>query len=295
MLQADAIIPVFGESSENLMRTVEGLLSQEQTLHRILVVDDGSPVPVALPKQIAFNIELLRLEPSGGVAAARNHGAAASSADYLLFVNCDVVLRSNWLQAGLAFMESHPAAAVLGGPIAPRVGSPRLRRWRMRFLENPEQRTPEERQVTWVTGHATLVRRAMFEEVGGFDPRYRQSGEDHELCERLRALGYQIYHVPQLVADSYEVPSIDLFARKILRHSGWNVRPTDNETDFDAVDVRPVVLLPTSASVIRTFANLLGRDLYKRRMSFVPIDVAVAARSFFLVWTTCLRRLRERH
>ena len=288
----DAIIPVFGEPSENLNRTVEGLLSQDQTVPRILVVDDGSPVPIVLPKRIAPRIELLRLGANGGVAAARNHGAGASLADFLLFVNCDVVLRSNWLQAGLAFMESHPTAAVVAGAIVPQAGSPLLRRWRMHFLENPEQRTPEERQVTWVTGHATLVRRAIFEEIGGFDPRYRQSGEDHELCERLRLLGYQIYHVPQLVADSYEFPSIDLFARKILRHSGWNVRPTENDTDVGSVDVRPVVLLPTSASVLRALANLLGRDLYKRRMSFIPVDVAVAARSFFLVWTICLRRFR---
>ena len=159
--RVDAIIPVFGESSENLIRTVEGLLSQDQTVPRILVVDDGSPVSVVLPKRIAPSIELLRLGANGGVAAARNHGAGASLADFLLFVNCDVVLRSNWLQAGLAFMDSHPTAAVVGGAIVPQVGSPLLRRWRMRFLENPEQRAPEERQVTWVTGHATLVRRAV--------------------------------------------------------------------------------------------------------------------------------------
>jgi cellulose synthase/poly-beta-1,6-N-acetylglucosamine synthase-like glycosyltransferase len=288
----DAIIPVYAEPSENLSRTVEGLLNQEPCPDRILAVDDASPDPVTLQERIAPRVELLRLEENGGAAAARNSAAALSSADYLLFVNCDVVLLDNWLRSGLSFMESHPAGAVVGGAIIPQVGSHLLRRWRMRFLENPEQRTAEERKVTWVTGHATLVRRAMFEEVGGFDARYGQSGEDSELCTRFRASGYEVHHVPELVAESYEIPSIDLFARKSLRNSGWDLRKTCYPGSA-AIGVRPIQLLPASASVIRALANHSSRNLYKRRFSFLPIDAAVAARSLVLVWSTCLRRLQE--
>jgi hypothetical protein len=53
-------------------------------------------------------------------------------------------------------------------------------------------------------------------------------------------------------------------------------------------------LLPTSASVIRAYANHSGRNLYKRRFSFLPVDAAVAARSLVLAWSICLRRLHER-
>ena len=229
-----------------------------------------------------------------GVSAARNHAAATSSADFLLFVNCDVVLRSNWLRAALAFMESHPAAAVLGGAIVPQVGPHLFRRWRLRFLENPAQRPREQRELTWVAGHATLIRRPMFAEVGGFDPRHRVSAEEYELCTRLRARGCRMYHLPELVADSYETPSIDLFARKTLRNSGWDVRLPSIGPRPQAVDVRPVQLLPASASVLRDLASRLGRNLYKRRLTFIPIDAAVAARSLFLVWMVGLHRPRGR-
>ena len=115
-------------------------------------------------------------------------------------------------------MKSHPNTAALGGRIAPQIGSRTLVGWRLRFLENPEQRSTDPISVLWLTGHRRLVNRAMFEEVGGYEPRLRFT-EDFDLCQRLRAGGYEIFHLPELAADSYEVPTIDLFARKTLRHS----------------------------------------------------------------------------
>ena len=82
-------------------------------------------------------------------------------------------------------------------------------------FENPEQRSTGPISVSWLTGHAILVNRAMFNEVGGYEPSLRFT-EDFDLCRRLRAKGYVILHLPELAANSYEVPTIDLFARKTL-------------------------------------------------------------------------------
>ncbi len=45
-----------------------------------------------------------------------------------------------------------------------------------------------------------LVRRAAFDEVGGFDARYFLYWEDADLCRRLRARGYEIRYVPAATA-----------------------------------------------------------------------------------------------
>lgn len=287
----DVIIPVYAEPVENIERTIDGLLRQDtRGIRRIVVVDDGSPEPITLSSQPA-SVEFFRIEENRGIAGARNAAAATLTAEFLLFLNCDVVLPSGWLRAGLGFMESNPRTAAVGGPIVPRVGPRLLRSWRMRFLENAEQRGAAERKVTWLTGHATLVRRAMFEEVGGFHLGYRKSGEDHELSRQLRARGYEIYHLPQLTADSYEIPSIDLYARKVLRHDGWDLSlSSNNSSDSNSTDVQPVQALPASLSVLRSFAIQSGRDLCKLRLPFLPIDAAVAVRSLALVWAAALRR-----
>jgi GT2 family glycosyltransferase len=45
-----------------------------------------------------------------------------------------------------------------------------------------------------------LVRRAAFDDVSGFDPRYFLYWEDADLCRRLRARGYEIRYVPGATA-----------------------------------------------------------------------------------------------
>jgi GT2 family glycosyltransferase len=285
----DAIIPVYSESSENLARTVESLVRQERAPDRIVVVDDASPTPVALPNGIRSSVELLRLGTNGGVANARNMAAAGSRADYLLFVNCEVALRPSWIKSAMLFMHSQESIGAVGGPIVPQVGPRILRNWRLRFLENPEQRAHERREVSWLTGHALLVSRRHFEDVGGFDTSYRAE-EDHDLAVRLRADGHSIYHLPDLTSDSYERASIDLFARKLLRLNGWTLRADAG----DAADVHPVRLVPATVSVLRALTINAGRNLYKGRFQFLPVDVAVAGRSLFLVWAYVLRRLSKR-
>jgi cellulose synthase/poly-beta-1,6-N-acetylglucosamine synthase-like glycosyltransferase len=282
-MTVDGVVPVYAETNESLNRTVDGLVAQTRAPDRILVVDDGSPDRVRPRKDLITRAEVLRLPTNSGIAAARNAAASRSTADFLLFVNCDVVLVPFALETALEFMESQPATGVVGGPIVPVVGSLVLRRWRLRFLENPEQRVNREQPVTWLTAHAYLVRRAAYDAVGGFEERYTTTGEDYEFCQAVLGAGYRVFHLPRFAAHSYEAPSIELFARKCLRHSGFDTRPGGRLGKSDSSD-RVVQLGLATRAVLRDFANHAGRDLARRRFTFLPIDVAVAAQSLAILW-----------
>jgi asparagine synthase (glutamine-hydrolysing) len=53
-----------------------------------------------------------------------------------------------------------------------------------------------ERDVDWVAGSFMLVRRAVFEQTGGFDERLFMYGEDMEWCRRIRDAGWRIRYFP---------------------------------------------------------------------------------------------------
>jgi GT2 family glycosyltransferase len=227
-------------------------------------------------------VEISRLPENVGTSAAKNAAAALVESDYLLFVDSDVVLRPEWLEYGIAFMENSNAGMV-AGKIVPVTGSSLLRRWRLQFLETNVHRSglSEPESENWLNGHALLVRRAVFDDVGGFDPRFRSCGDDPDLSQRIVTSGRPLFFLPQLVAECHEPASLEYLARKSVRNLGWDLRPKDSPP---CACVRPLRLVAASASVLWSLVEHLGRNLLKGRLSLLPVDVAVAWRSLQLVW-----------
>jgi GT2 family glycosyltransferase len=50
--------------------------------------------------------------------------------------------------------------------------------------------------IDWAMGASLLIRRTVFEEVGGFDERFFLYWEDADLCRRMRDRGYTVRYVP---------------------------------------------------------------------------------------------------
>jgi N-acetylglucosaminyl-diphospho-decaprenol L-rhamnosyltransferase len=59
-----------------------------------------------------------------------------------------------------------------------------------------ERFEPSERAVGWLSGSCLLVRKAAFDELGGFDERYFMYMEDVDLGDRMARAGWQNVYVP---------------------------------------------------------------------------------------------------
>jgi N-acetylglucosaminyl-diphospho-decaprenol L-rhamnosyltransferase len=97
-----------------------------------------------------------------------------------------------------------------------------------------ERLEPTERPVGWLSGSCLLVRRAAFEQVGGFDERYFMYFEDVDLGDRLQKAGWQNIYVPSAevlhhkghVTGSDPASSLAAHHRSTYifladRHPGW--------------------------------------------------------------------------
>lgn len=288
------VIPTLNERGRLLTRTLDALVSQTRQADRVIVVDDGSADPVSIPERLSSEVELVRLPNNVGGAGARNRGARMVVTDYILFLNCDVLLAPEWLERGVAYMQGNPDVGASGGTIVPVIGKKILRDWRLHFIETKVHRTSmtAPTAVTWLVGHAILVRGSVYDELGGFDEKYRCAGEDWDFCQRVIANGYVVSHVPELQAESVEVASVERLARKSIRNSGWDIRLHGEERPCAAV--RPVHLPKASFSIIRLLWERSARNALRGRFRLIPVDAAVAGRSFVLIlrhaWTTRRRR-----
>jgi GT2 family glycosyltransferase len=202
---------------ELLPACLESLSGQGRALET-LVVDNGSGdgtlaylererVPhVALPQNVGF-------------AAAVNLGVTRTTAAAVLVLNADTVLEPGCVATLLAALDADPG---LGGvqprilQLDGRVDAPRsaetariysagqalTRDGRAVELGAGEPQRPEHlqrREVFGVCGAACLLRRELFERLGGYDESYFAFYEDVDLNVRARIAGWRFEYVPEAV------------------------------------------------------------------------------------------------
>ena len=106
------------------------------------------------------------------------------------------------------------------------------RRTPLRLLRSPYERQrghyllderPEEPMAgDWLLGAFLLMRRAMLDELGGWDAGFRHYGEDIDLAYRARRAGWEVWQVPAAVVRHDYAAVID--RRFLSRHTLWHLR-----------------------------------------------------------------------
>ena len=163
----------------------------------LIVVDDGSTDDSA-ERALNAQATLLRLPAPRGPAAARNVGAQASNSSLIFFLDADVAVHPETLMRALVHLERDPCLSALFGsyddwPAAPGFVS-QYRNLLHHFVHQQGVFQDDIRPAhTFWTG-CGLIRRSVFLEYGGFDPRLypRPAIEDIELGYRLTRAGHRI-------------------------------------------------------------------------------------------------------
>lgn len=179
---------------------------------RVIVVDNGSDS--SADEQLVTEqpaVELVRSPVNRGFAAGANLGIAlalAGESAYIFTLNNDAVIDQGCLAALVASAESVPERAMVGPKLLYRdrpeqiwfAGADRGHLSLSTFGRGRGMRDGPAfdvaRPVTYLCAGAMLVRRELFERLGGFDPGYFMYYEDCELCLRARAAGYTLWYEP---------------------------------------------------------------------------------------------------
>lgn len=198
--------------SDALARTLAALDAQETAAElEVVVVDNGSSdgtVPMLRGRVDSAKAPLRLLEhPDGGPAAARNAGVAAARGEVILLLGDDTEPADSGLieaHASLHSARGEGSYAVLGRITwNPRSQVTPFMHW----LENGGPQFsygelspgPVDAANYFYSSHLSLSR-AMFEQVGGFDPRFPSAAvEDTELGVRLADAGLELDYHPELV------------------------------------------------------------------------------------------------
>lgn len=211
------IILVNRNSGAELFDCLSSIVRAEHTafrLCRVGVVDDASTDNSATGlADIPLPLNIIRNSEHTGYGASCNRGAENSTADYILFLNTDSALLADSLDKPIDYLERAEHARVgivgiqllnadgavarscaqfptFGRMIATSVGLDKL--FPSVFASHQIKRWDhlDTREVDQVMGAFMLVRRAVFEQLGGYDEQFVVYMEDLDLSLRMRRLGY---------------------------------------------------------------------------------------------------------
>jgi len=186
-------------------------------IRRVVVVDNASSDnSLQAAAGLDLPLSVIRNAENRGFAAACNQGARGSSADFILFLNPDTVLMPDALIKPVTFMAAPDNAGVgiagiqlvgADGTISrscARFPTPRMFYYKMLGLTQllpavfdgypmEEWDHAESREVDHVMGAFYLVRRPLFEALGGFDERFFVYLEDLDFSLRASHEGWKSY------------------------------------------------------------------------------------------------------
>ncbi|MHB1209307.1 MAG: glycosyltransferase family 2 protein [Acidimicrobiales bacterium] len=200
----------------------------------IVVVENGTQGSTT-PSLGHHRVTLVEPRMNLGYGRGVNRGAARTGeVEFLLVSNPDVIIHEGAIGAMIGYLDAHIDVAIVGpqvlrpdGTVYPsqRVfpnfwlaglhalleplwpGNPATRRYR---APRPDG------GVDWVSGACFLIRRSVFEQVGGFDERYFMFAEDMALCWQVRAHGFRVGTTPEAVVTHIEGLSRQRASRAML-------------------------------------------------------------------------------
>lgn len=208
------IIPVYNQ----FFYTYQCLASLKKSLPaapiEIVLVDDCSTDETVVSSLIFPGIVVLRNATNSGFLDSCLKGAEAARGEYLMFLNNDTTVEPGAVDELLATLQQRGvglAGAKLvfpddrlqeAGGIIFRDGSA------SNYGRGDDPQRSEYsylRSVDYCSGAAIMLPRAIWDQVGGFDTRFRPAYyEDADLCMQVRAAGYDVLYQPFAVVKHFE-------------------------------------------------------------------------------------------
>jgi glycosyltransferase involved in cell wall biosynthesis len=159
----------------------------------ILITDDGSDPPYQ-PADLPENARILRLPRNLGITKAKHAGVSSAKTDLIVSMDCDVRVVPDWLELCLPH-ALRPEVGAVCGPVFHAGSDDSVARFLRAFGDN--HNIAASGPVDFIPGNAYLIRRAVWEQVGGFGDYSRNVCEDHFLSTKIKSAGLALYCEPR--------------------------------------------------------------------------------------------------
>ncbi len=192
----------------------------------VIVVDNGSRDRASLAtferwRTSEPRVRVVRYDVPFNFSAINNFAVTQASGDYLLFLNNDTeALSEGWIEALVEQVQRpsigaagalllYPDGTVQHAGVIVGIGGTAGHSHKLYPAGAPGYANMLKaiNNYSAVTGACLMTRRAVFEQVGGFDESLTVAFNDVDLCLKIGAAGYRIVSLPHVVLTHFESKS----------------------------------------------------------------------------------------
>ena len=209
------IIPVYNEFSYTYA-CLQSILEYTKGIpYEVILGDDCSSDLTKDIDQVVSHIKIVRNTENMRFLKNCNQAATQAVGKYLVLLNNDTMVQEGWLSALLSIMESQEKVGLVGsklvyaGGVLQEAGGIIWRDasgWNYGRGKNPlSSEYNYVKEVDYISGAAIMVRKSLWDQIGGFDERYAPAYyEDSDLAFEVRKAGYKVVYQPASVVIHYE-------------------------------------------------------------------------------------------
>jgi glycosyltransferase involved in cell wall biosynthesis len=266
-------------SLEKAYQAIEGVAAE------IIVINDSKTEDVEIPSYWKDKISVFN-NPKSGVASARNLGAAKASSGLLLFMDDDMWLFKENVQAVFSLHHQLGASSCLNlnwiyppslskqmersqfGRYLKHFGFDSLEGWRRGASWNGQEVFP----VEGITSQNLSINKSDFNKAGGYNEGFPHAGfEDYDFSRRLLGVGIQPYIYPLSMMYHNEEDRMDVEAWLARKKRGGETRRVAVEMGYQDLKIHYgfvksslykilVPLQPTLFSLLSMIPNVKSLD-----------------------------------
>jgi len=220
-----AVVIVNYRSYPELRACLTSLERSTTPAHTIVVDQQSDPTAAARIAEEFLDVLLIRMDRNTGFAAGVNRGAREVQARYLLLVNPDTIVEPDLCRWLADWLDANPDVGVAGPRLQNEDGSIQASARRFpdyttaiagrsswltrvlpgnmlsrRNLRGLDVSGGNPMEVDWVSGACMMIRRDLFEAVGGMDEGFFLYWEDADFCRRVSRAGWRTMYCPTVGA-----------------------------------------------------------------------------------------------
>lgn len=209
------IIPVYNQIEYTYKCLVSIKQYTQDVDYEIIIADDMSTDATAELDKFVSGVTVCRTTENLGFLKNCNNAAKSARGRYIMFLNNDTTVTEGWLSSLVKLIESDDTIGMTGSKLVFPDG--RLQEaggiiwsdgsgWNYGRGDDPDDHQYNYvREVDYISGAAILIRKKLWDKIGGFDERFAPAYcEDSDLAFEVRKAGFRVVYQPLSKVIHYE-------------------------------------------------------------------------------------------